>query len=112
MKQNKSSRDWSFRIKDIIHAIDKIIEQYINNLTFTEFKKNEFVIDAVIQNLEIIGEATNSIPLSVKNAHPQIPWRQMVALRNFLIHEYSGVDTNTVWQTGNFHLPALKQQLL
>ncbi len=111
MKQNKSSRDWSFRIKDILHAIQKI-EQYTKDMTLAEFKKNELVIDAVIRNFEIIGEASNSIPTTIQNAYPGIPWRQMVALRNFLIHEYFGVDISTVWQTAHIHLPALKKQLL
>ncbi len=81
-------------------------------MTASEFKKNELVIDAVIRNFEVIGEASNSVPLIVQRAHPHIPWKQMIALRNFLIHEYFGVDVATVWQTAHIHLPALKQQLL
>lgn len=111
MKPRKFSRDWSFRIKDILHAIDKI-EKYTKNLTISEFKKNELVIDAVIRNFEIIGEASNSLPLEIQNAHPHIPWRQIIGLRNLLIHEYFGVDADAVWQTAHTHLPALKEQLL
>lgn len=111
MKQSKFSRDWSFRIKDILHAIDKI-EHYTKDMTASEFKKNELVIDAVIRNFEIIGEASNGIPLTIQNTHPYIPWKQMITLRNFLIHEYFGVDVSTVWQTARIHLPALKVQLL
>ena len=111
MKPNKSSRDWSFRIKDILHAIGKI-EQYTKNMTLSEFKKNDLVLDAVIRNFVIIGEASNNIPIVVQEAYPDIPWRQMIALRNFLIHQYFGVDVNTVWQTAHVHLPALKRQLL
>lgn len=111
MKPNKSSRDWSFRIKDILHAIDKI-ERYTENMTAVGFKKNEQAIDAVIRNFEIIGEASNGIPLAIQQSHPHIPWRQMISLRNFLIHEYFGVDVSTVWQTARIHLPKLKQQLL
>ena len=110
MKQSKSSRDWSFRIKDILNSIEKI-EQYIENMNLTEFKKNQLVIDAVIRNFEIIGEASNHIPKSIQSAHPTIPWRQMIALRNFLIHEYFGIDFNTIWQTAHIHLPALKEGL-
>lgn len=111
MKPSKSSRDWSFRVKDILQAIDRI-EQYINGMTAFQFKKNQLVIDAVIRNFEIIGEASNSIPLTIQRAHPHIPWRQMIALRNFLIHEYFGVDVSTIWQTAHNHLPTLKQELL
>ena len=111
MRQNKSSRDWSFRLKDILQAIEKI-ERYTKGVTFSEFKKNEFIQDAVIRNFEIIGEASNNIPLVIQHAHPNIPWRQMIALRNFLIHEYFGVDMDTVWQTAHVHLPPLKPQFL
>lgn len=110
MKPNKSSRDWTFRIKDILHAIDKIAH-YTKNMTVSEFKKNELVIDAVIRNFEIIGEASNSVPLVIQNAHPHISWRQIIGLRNLLIHEYFGVDVNAVWQTVHIDLPDLKQQL-
>lgn len=111
MKPNKSSRDWSFRIKDILHAIDKI-EQYTQQMTASEFRKNQLVIDAVIRNFEIIGEASNHVPQTIQQANPQIPWRQMIALRNFLVHEYFGVDLNTVWETARIHLPPLRQLLL
>lgn len=110
MKPNKSSRDWSFRIKDILYAIDKI-ERYTLDMSASEFKKNEQVIDAVIRNFEIIGEASNGIPLKIQQANPHIPWRQMISLRNFLIHEYFGVDLSTIWQTAHKHLPPLKQHL-
>lgn len=111
MKQSKSSREWSFRIKDILNAIGKI-EKYTDGMTISEFKKNELVIDGVIRNFEVIGEASNGIPLTVQLEHPRIPWKQMVALRNFLIHEYFGIDVNTLWETAHTHLPALKSQLL
>jgi len=109
MKQSKSSRDWSFRIKDILKAIENI-EKYTAKMTFAKFKKNQLVIDAVIRNFEIIGEASNHIPKSIQSAYPDIPWRQMIALRNFLVHEYFGIDFNTIWQTVHVHLPSLKER--
>lgn len=81
-------------------------------MTAAEFKKNELVMDAVIRNFEVIGEAGNNVPLAIQNAHPHIPWRQVIGLRNVLIHEYFGVDVNAVWQTVHINLPDLKQQLL
>jgi uncharacterized protein with HEPN domain len=81
-------------------------------MTISEFKKNELVIDAVIRNFEIIGEASNNIPLAIQTTHAHIPWRQMIGLRNVLIHEYSGVDVSAVWETIHIHLSSLKQQLL
>lgn len=94
MKPSKSSRDWLFRIKDILQAIDKI-EQYTQDLTVSKFKNNSLVVDAVVRNFEIIGEASVHIPLEIKNTYPDIPWKQMAAMRNLLIHEYFGVNVNT-----------------
>lgn len=110
MKQSKSSRDWSFRIADILNAIDKI-EHYTHGMTLAQFRKNELVIDAVIRNFEIIGEASKSIPDTVQNSFPEIPWKQMSGMRNLLIHEYFGVDIDTVWHTAKKQLPLLKFNL-
>ncbi len=105
-----SSKEWFFRIRDILKAIDKI-DQYLDNMTLTSFRKNEMAIDAVIRNFEIIGEASKHIPLSVRHDNLEIPWAQMTSMRNALIHEYFGVDVDTVWYTAKKHLPALKKQL-
>ena len=105
-----SSRDWVFRLQDILKAIEKI-EVYIIDLTINQFKKNDLIIDAVIRNLEIIGEASKSIPTTIRKQYPVIPWDQMNGMRNILIHEYFGVDIDTVWHTVKRHLPELKKQL-
>lgn len=105
-----SSRDWHFRIQDILKSIQKI-ETFIDGMTASQFKKNELVIDAVVRNLEIIGEASKNISLSTRRLYPNIPWNQMNGMRNILIHEYFGVDVATVWHTAKIHLPILKKQL-
>lgn len=105
-----SSRDWRFRIQDILKSIQKI-EIYVEGLTAAQFKKNELVIDAVVRNLEIIGEASKNISPSIRRLYPDIPWDQMNGMRNILIHEYFGVDIATIWHTSKTHLPILKNQL-
>ena len=110
MKQSMSSRDWRFRIQDILKAIQKI-EAYVEGITASQFKDNELIIDAVVRNLEIIGEASKSISPATRRLYPDIPWNQMNAMRNILIHEYFGVDVATVWHTTKTHLPTLKKQL-
>jgi len=105
-----SSREWIFRIQDILAAIDKI-ELYLGKQTLTQFKKNQLVIDAIIRNFEIIGEASKNIPPSIKRSYPGIPWKEMNGMRNILIHEYFGVDVKTIWHTAKYHLPDLRVQL-
>jgi len=82
-----SSRDWHFRIEDILKSIKKI-EAYIEGMTASQFKKNELVIDAVVRNLEIIGEASKNISPTTRRLYKDIPWDQMNGMRNILIHEY------------------------
>ncbi|MES2273733.1 MAG: DUF86 domain-containing protein [Chlamydiota bacterium] len=105
-----SSRDWVFRVQDILTAIDKI-ERYTEGVTMVQFKENGLVIDAVIRNFEIIGEASKNIPLSTRRSHPDIPWSEMSGMRDVLIHEYFGVDVEVLWHTAKKHLPVLQKQL-
>lgn len=81
-------------------------------MTFAEFDKNRMALDAVIRNFEIIGEAGNHIPISIQNQYPLIPWKQIISMRNSLIHEYFGADNSVVWDTIQIHLTDLKNQLL
>lgn len=106
-----SSRDWLFRIQDILKAIDKI-ERYLKKTPLKEFKKNELIADAIIRNFEIIGEARKNIPAHVRSEYPDIPWTQMSGMRDVLIHEYFGVDLETVWHTAKHYLPPLREQLV
>jgi len=106
-----SSRDWKFRIRDILTAIDKI-ERYVKEMNMAEFKQDELVFDAVVRNFEIIGEASKNIPTEIRNEYSEIPWSQMCGMRDVLVHEYFGVDVNILWHTAKKYLPPLKLQLL
>ncbi|NGX26139.1 MAG: hypothetical protein K940chlam6_00050 [Chlamydiae bacterium] len=106
-----SSREWKFRIQDILRSIEKI-ESYLDGMTLTHFKKNDLVKDAVVRNLEIIGEASKNVPLTIRRTHSDIPWTQMNGMRNILIHEYFGVDAKIVWHTAKKYLPELQKQLI
>ena len=105
-----SSREWVFRIQDILKAIEKI-ERFTDGMTLTQFEKNEMMIDAVVRNLEVIGEASKSVPVAVKRSNADIPWTQMSGMRNLLIHEYFGVDVKILWHTVKKSLPPLKKQI-
>lgn len=75
------------------------------------FFKDRMVQDAVIRNLEIIGEAAKRVSEEYRKANPNIPWRSMAALRNILIHQYEGVDLEKLWQIVEKELPPLKSAL-
>lgn len=88
------------------------IEAFPKDMTFAAFDKDRMVQDAVIRNFEIIGEAGSHIPSSIQNHYSEIPWRQIVSMRNFLIHEYFGADNSVIWDTIQIHLSKLKSQLM
>jgi uncharacterized protein with HEPN domain len=94
-----------------LDAIEKI-QEFTEGMTFAEFDKNRMALDAVIRNFEIIGEAGNHIPISIQNQYPRIPWKQIISMRNSLIHEYFGADNSVIWDTIQIHLTDLKGQLL
>jgi uncharacterized protein with HEPN domain len=93
-----SSRQWVFRVQDILMAIEKI-ERYTDKMTLAKFKQNDLVIDAVVRNFEIIGEASKSIPSSIQRSYPEVPWKEIKGMRDVLIHEYFGVDIQILWHT-------------
>lgn len=99
-------RNWKIRIADILQCIHKI-ESYTSGYTFEDFRRDSKTIDSVLRNLEIIGEAARHIPAAIKTRHPELPWAEMLAMRNIVIHEYHGVDANIIWQTVKEDLPPL-----
>jgi uncharacterized protein with HEPN domain len=69
------------------------------------------VQDAVVRNLEIIGEAAKNIPKDTKDKHKDVPWKQIIAMRNKVSHEYFGIDAVILWQTIKEDIPALKPKI-
>ena len=98
-------------VEDILEAIDKI-KRHIEGLTYETFVKNELVIDAVIRNLEIIGEASRNLPEDVRKKYPEIPWGRMIGLRNIIIHEYFGVDLAIILEIITKNLPETKPKIV
>jgi uncharacterized protein with HEPN domain len=94
-------------IDHILLCSDKILE-YTKELTEEDFKTNEMIQDAVIRNIEIIGEATKKISKVLKSRYPEIPWKEMSGMRDKLIHDYFGVDAEVVWKTVREDIPYLK----
>ncbi|MHA1438434.1 MAG: HepT-like ribonuclease domain-containing protein [Promethearchaeota archaeon] len=92
-----SSNQQKIRIvlEDILEFCSKI-KRYTKDLDKTSFEKKEVVIDAVLRNLELLGEASKKLPEDFKNKYDEIPWKKIIGLRNIVIHEYSNVDLKIV----------------
>jgi uncharacterized protein with HEPN domain len=97
----------------IDHILDCIrkIQKFSKTLTLKEFAENELVQDAIIRNIEIIGEASKKISTDTKKTHDDIPWKEITGMRDKLIHDYLGVDTKVLWETINKDIPSLKRLL-
>ncbi len=102
-------KDASVYLKHIQDAIARI-ESYTAQGR-KAFFDNTMVQDAVIRNLEVIGEAVKQLPADLRQRHPRIPWRSITALRNVLIHEYFGVDLEIVWRVVQKRLPTLRRHV-
>lgn len=76
-------------------------------MSFENFIADDKTIDAVVRNFEIIGEAANRVSEDFRATHPEIEWRRMIGLRNRVIHEYFGIDYETVWKIRNENIPEL-----
>lgn len=97
-------------VQHILEAIESI-EQYLDGVERAEFEGRKLLIDGVIRELEIIGEAATHLSERFRAKHPEVPFVDIIAMRNQLIHEYFGVDIDVVWKTVTDDLPVLKKQL-
>ena len=105
-----SSRTPKLFLDDILKAINKI-NLYINDLSYEQFQKDVKTVDAVIRNLEIIGEAVKNLPSDIITKNPDVNWRGATAMRDRLIHGYFGVDVSILWETVTTDLSELKKQI-
>lgn len=103
-------RDDSAYVQHILEAINQI-DTYLGDRVIEDFMASRMVQDAVIRQLEIIGEATKNLSNSSKIAAPEIPWRDIAGMRDILIHQYFGVDLTAVWKSAVEELPGIKKQL-
>ena len=101
-------RSDSDRIDDILEAISKIMERQVE---YPSFEADEMLQVWVIHHLQVIGEAARGISLNMRETHPEIPWAQIVALRNILVHEYFGINLKQVWNMANEEMRVLEAQL-
>jgi len=105
-----SERTYIHFLEDITESISKILT-YTRSCNFEQFKNDEKTVDAVIRNLEIIGEASNKIPKNIREKYPSVPWDEMYRMRNKAIHEYFGVDYEIIWDIIVNYLPVNLNQM-
>lgn len=103
-------RSYKLYLNDILQAIGRI-EKYTTGLNFEDFSKNDMIVDAVVRNFEIIGEAAKQIPPEIKEQQGHIQWKEMAGMRDKLSHNYSGIDIEIVWKTAKKRLPKLKRSI-
>jgi uncharacterized protein with HEPN domain len=106
-----SKRDWILLFEDILESIDKI-ENYTKELSFDDFAVNTLVIDGVVRNIEVIGEASKNIPLEIQEQFSDIPWKKLRGIRNRIIHEYFKVDITIIWFIVKNELTPLREALI
>jgi uncharacterized protein with HEPN domain len=103
-------RDWQLRIEDMLDAISAIVE-FVRDTDFDAFRRDRKTVDAVVRNLEVIGEAARFVPEEVRKRFPAVPWQDIVGMRSILIHQYFGIDFDILWATVQKDLPALASAL-
>ena len=107
MSTDRELRDF---VSDIHQSISDI-QDFISDMDFEVFKADRKTVNAVIRSLEIIGEATKNVPMSVRHQYPSVPWKEIAGMRDKLIHNYFGVDLEIVWETIQSDLPGIEDAL-
>ncbi len=91
---------------DVLEAARRIIE-YVGGKTFDDFSRDLQCQDAVLRRVSVIGEAARRVSPETRAAHSSLPWREMIAMRNFVIHQYDSIDISLLWETTARDVPRL-----
>jgi uncharacterized protein with HEPN domain len=100
-------KDDSVYLRHILDAIAQI-ESYLDGVSADQFQKTRLIQDGVLRQLEIMGEACRYLSDDIRQDHPEVPWRQIVGLRNRVIHAYFSVNTEIIWEITKDDLPSIK----
>jgi len=100
------SRDWTFFLEDILECASNVVS-YTKGMTLENFRGNRLVFDAVMRNLEIIGEAAKNLPDHATAAMPDIEWSKAAGFRDVIAHQYFGIDVNIVWDVVSNKVPVI-----
>jgi len=100
------SRDPRMYLEDILHSCERIIE-YVEGMNLDQFVGDSRTYDAVVRNLEVIGEASKKLPQATRERLPGVEWRKISGLRDYLAHAYFGIDDDILWDVVGNKVPQL-----
>jgi uncharacterized protein with HEPN domain len=103
-------RDARTYLDDIVEACDKV-SRYTAAMTLDAFRTDEKTVDAVVRNLEVIGEAAKKVPDDLRSQLPDVDWQRIAGLRDVLIHQYFGIDLEIVWDVVRTKVPLLRERV-
>ncbi|MBE9194422.1 DUF86 domain-containing protein [Synechocystis sp. LEGE 06083] len=104
------SRSPQLYLEDILHSSKKIL-RYLENTNYDAFFQDEMKFDAVMRNLQIIGEAVKKIPPEIQERYPLVEWRKIAGLRDIIVHAYFGLEDEIIWDVITNKVPSLKIQV-
>ena len=97
-------------LMDMLISCERIMK-YTEDLSYERFRGNDMIIDAVVRNIEILGEASKNISEKLKKKYPEVEWREISRTRDKIIHSYFGVDLSIVWDIVTVDIPSLRKKL-
>lgn len=103
-------RELFLYIDDVYSSCNKILA-YSKGYNYSKFKKDLKTIDAIVRNLEIIGEAVKALPMEFRKTHKGIPWKEITGMRDKVAHEYFGIDSEILWATVKNDIPTLIKEI-
>ena len=103
---SSASRKWKHRARHMLQATERILG-YCAGVKEAQFRSDQQLIDAVVWNLTVLGEAAKKVPARIEKQFPELPWAQMCGIRNRVVHGYDEIDVTVIWNVVQIELPPL-----